>query len=128
MMWIKNTLLGLISLFVCLFFVPSANAADPELQIDIQYTTDPDSIPVAEYRFYIERVPGSGTPEIVGSWPTVETGDLTWSGVFYDIPMGKTLNWYVDAVDSEGDATALSPAFPFKLTGKAVIINIRRIK
>lgn len=113
--------------FICIMlWMSSARAADPELLIE--YAMDPpESISqVVTFNLYVTKVPGSGSRDLIGTIPN-DPLVTEWQGVFYDIPMGKTLDYYLESIDGEGDS-GWSPAYQFKLTGQAIIINMRRVK
>jgi hypothetical protein len=117
----RYLLVALMGLFAATF----SQAADP--QLEITFTMDAEAaLFVKEYPLYIEKTPGVNT--LLGTLVNTDPTNMVWVDTFYDIPMGKTLNYYMGSVDVDGDAGLLSPPYPFKLTGKAVIIKIRRVK
>lgn len=116
----------ILAMITTLILITSAWATDPQLLIE--YAMEPaESISeVAEFRLYVIKVPGSGVKDLIGTWlsdPLI----TEWTDTYYDLPIGKTLNYYLESVDKEGD-TAMSPPYAFKITGQAVIISIRRVK
>jgi len=116
-----------LMIFVGLFLgFSTAQAADPELLIE--FTMDPPEAAefIVEYQLLVTKDPNVG-PVLIGTLPVTDSENMTWTATFYDIPMGKTLDYYLQSVDADGDR-GFSPAFHFKLTGQAIIINIRRIK
>ena len=100
-----------------------ARAADPELLIEFQGVEN-----ATEYQLFVELDPVTGTLSEIGTLSNVEPAVTEWTGKFFGLPMGKTLNYYLGFTDAEGDAGLNSPAYPFKLRGQGTIINIRRIK
>ena len=99
-----------------------AYAKDAELVIEFSF--DPD-YPVQEFRLLCITVPGSAVQKLISHTTDITTRE--WTTLVTDIPPGKTLDWYLAAVDVDGMET-YSPAYKFKLTGRPTIIRIKREK
>ena len=57
-----------------------------------------------------------------------ETSDVTtrsWEVIPFDLPPGKTSDFFVSSVYTTGEEE-MSPPYPFKFTGKPTIIDIRK--
>jgi hypothetical protein len=119
---------AIVSLAIFVFFslILFARAADPELLIEFAMEPPEAAQYIVEYRLQVTKDSTVG-PEAIGILTVTDLTQMTWTDTFYDIPMGKTLDYYLQSVDADGDI-GFSQAYPFKLTGKAIIINIRRIK
>jgi hypothetical protein len=123
--WILVALL--IGLLVWVLMRPCyAIAADPELLIEFAMDPPESAQYIVEYRLQVTKDSTIG-PETIGTMIVTDPTVMEWTDTFYDIPMGKTLDYYMQSVDGDGDI-GFSQAYPFKLTGKAVIIHIKRVK
>jgi hypothetical protein len=122
---LKATIVSL-AMFVFFSLTLFARAADPELLIEFAMDPPEAAQYIVEYRLQVTKDSTVG-PETIGILIVTDPTQMTWTDTFYDIPMGKTLDYYLQSVDADGDI-GFSQAYPFKLTGKAIIINIRRIK
>jgi hypothetical protein len=122
--WINWFLFMLM--LICLLFASSAHAADPELLIEFAMDPPESAQYIVEYRLQVTKDSAIG-PETIGTMIVTDPTVMEWTDTFYDIPMGKTLDYYMQSVDGDGDI-GFSQAYPFKLTGKAVIIHIKRVK
>lgn len=106
----------------CLAFY--ANAKDVTLEVEFSMDADA-AVFVTEYQLLVERAPGSGVIEKVATMPVIDTNVRIWETQVFDIPPGKSLNWYLYSLDADGDL-GKSPPYPYKIIGKPIIINIRR--
>ena len=117
-------LIGIFALTLC--WAVDSFAADPELLIEYRMEPPETIENIVGFNLHVIKVPGSGVKDLIGTIPN-DPLITEWQGIFYGIPMGKTLDYYLESIDTEGDS-AFSPAYAFKLTGQAIIINIHRVK
>lgn len=97
-------------------------AASPDLQIEFEYPAE--AVPTtAEFRLYIEK--SAGVKTLLAT--TTDVDGNVWDVSVADVPMGRPYNYYMSAVDTDGDE-GLSPPYQYKLIGSPVINVIRRIK
>ncbi len=115
-------LLTYVIIALAQLFSGCSQAYAKDAALEVEFSFDPD-YPVAEFRLLCETVPGSGEQVLVATTADIEV--RAWEVMVIDIPPGRTLDWYISAVDQDGDET-YSPAYQFKLTGKPTILRIKR--
>ena len=96
-------------------------SADADLRIEFDYPAE--AVPTTtEFRLYVEK--SSGIKTLIATTQSVD-GNV-WDVSVTDIPMGRPLNYFMSAVDADGDE-GISPPEEFKLIGRPVINAIRRV-
>lgn len=111
--------IGILILLFVFIVTTKTFAANPDLQIEYIYPEE--AIPnTAEFRLYVEFVSGTKTQLAV----TDQVEQVVWITTVENIPMGRTLNYYMSAIDNDGEE-GMSSAYPFKLIGKPTITIIR---
>ncbi len=117
---IKMLIAGMLVLFVCT--VAYAKIVD----LEIEFTMDAEFVPFIDaYKVYTE-VPGSGNLEHTATLQ--KTADFIYQLTAMDLPPGKITNFYLGAVygTTETAVEDISIAFPYKFTGKPVVIRINK--
>ena len=96
------------------------------VDLEIEFTIDAEFVPyIDSYKVYTE-VPGTGVLEHVATLS--QSVDFVAQITAIDLLPGRTTNFYLGAVYGT-DATAIedvSIAFPYKFTGKPVVIRINK--
>jgi len=109
---------GLLTLFIA----NTSQAKDAALAVEFSYDKEFEPS-ITEFKLYCIKVPGSAIQEHVATLTDVSS--RVWSVPVIDIPPGKSLDYYLSAVDQDGDEH-ISPAYAFKLIGRPAIRNIRK--
>lgn len=111
----------LIVLAVCSIAYAKVTDLEVEFVMDAEFAPFIDS-----YKLYTE-VPGSGVVAHVASF--AKSTNFIEQVTAIDLDPGKITNFYLAAVYGVDSATAIedrSDAFPYKFTGKPVIIRINK--